>query len=754
MSKHLVIVESPTKAKTIKRYLGHDYVIMASKGHVKDLPKEELGVDVDGGFLPHYVTIHGKGTVLKEIRKQSQEADVVFLAPDPDREGEAIAWHLAEEIRRPKNGPGKIMRVLVNEFTQRGVQEAFANPRTLNSDLFNSQQARRILDRLVGYQLSPLLWDKVRRGLSAGRVQSVAVRLVVDREREIEGFKPVEFWRLELLLEGSTPPPFWARLFKHKGKELKIPNAQEAQHHMEALAKESYRVAQVEQKERHRQPPPPFITSRLQQDASRWLKMPPKRTMMIAQRLYEGLELGGRGQTGLITYMRTDSTRVSEEAIRAARQHIREHFGADRLPAKPRHYTASKKAQDAHEAIRPTDVELTPDAVKPFLAPEQHGLYALIWRRFVASQMSSAVYDATTIDVQAGPYLLRASGTVLRSPGFLELYKNGTDEDQTEGNGESDGPLPLLRVDDPLRKLDQRSEQRFTQPPPRFTEATLIRELEERGIGRPSTYASIISTVLDKEYVHKQTGRLHPTELGRTVTDLLVESFPRVLNVEFTAEMETELDKIEEGQLDWVELLNSFYGPFSQTLERARKEMRDLKRETIPTDLLCPECGAAMVIRWGKNGSFLACSGYPKCRTTREFERVDGKIVVVQPKMETNGTCPKCGSPMVIKTGRFGRFRACTNYPQCTQTAPVTTGVRCPTCQEGELVEKRTRRGKKFWGCNRYPTCKFASWNEPLDRPCPQCAYPMLFVKVGRDGTSKLVCSQCSYQGSLDQENG
>jgi DNA topoisomerase-1 len=752
--KNLVVVESPAKARTIERYLGKGYVVRASKGHVKDLPKKELGVDVDAGFVPRYVTVRGKGNILKEIRKLSRDVERVYLAPDPDREGEAIAWHIANEIGYGKKRAPEIERVLINEITKQGIQEAFAHPQQLDENRYNSQQARRILDRLVGYQLSPLLWEKVRRGLSAGRVQSVAVRLVVDREREIEAFDPVEYWRIEAHLKGEKPPSFWARLLRYQGEELTIGNAREAERHFGALETADYSVDRVQRKKRRRNPQAPFITSRLQQEAARKLRMSPKRTMMVAQKLYEGVDLGGdEGRVGLITYMRTDSTRVSSAALTAVRAYIRKQYGKEWAPSRPRHFAKSKKAQDAHEAIRPTSVDRSPEAVKSHLKRDEYRLYDLIWKRFVASQMSAAIYDATIVDVKAGDYQLRATGSVLRFAGFLALYQEGKDDDDNgNGNGDKDRKLPQLKEGEPLEKLDLSKEQRFTKPPPRFTEASLVRELEERGIGRPSTYASIITTIRSKHYVEKQKGRFVPTELGTVVTDLLVENFPHVLDVEFTAGMEGQLDKIEDGRLGWVEVLKDFHDDFSKTLDRARQQMRNLKRETIPTDIECDKCGAMMVVRWGKNGSFLACSAYPDCRNTREFSRDNGKIVVVEPTLEPAGECDECGAPMVIKTGKFGRFRACTRYPDCKNTAPIPTGVTCPTCGKGDVVEKRSRRGKTFYGCERYPDCKYATWDEPIPQPCRSCDSPFIARKVSRSGRERIVCPSCGSSQKLQGE--
>jgi DNA topoisomerase-1 len=753
MGKNLVVVESPAKAKTLSRYLGKDYVVTASKGHVKDLPTKELGVDIGAGFVPQYVPMRGKGALLKEICKLGKSADTIYLAPDPDREGEAIAWHIAEELRSGKQQPKNVYRVLITEITKNGVKDAFTRPLQLNENRYNSQQARRILDRLVGYQLSPLLWDKVRRGLSAGRVQSVAVRLIVDREREIAAFQPVEYWKIEVNVEGQTPPDFWARLHRYKGEEIPVGDGTHAAAVVEALEAADYVITRVERKERRRQPQPPFITSTLQQDAIRKLHMNAKRTMQVAQKLYEGIPLGEEGPTGLITYMRTDSTRVSDQAIDGVRAYIGDRYSARHLPVKPRTFAKSKKAQDAHEAIRPSDVNRTPDSVKAHLNRDQFRLYQLIWRRFVASQMADALYDGTSVDIQAGDYTLRATGSVLTFAGWLDVYTEADDEDQSPVAQSDDNALPILEEGQRLEKREVRAEQKFTKPPPRFTEATLVKELESQGIGRPSTYASIISTIQDKGYVEWQERRFFPTELGMVVTDLLVESFPDVLNTEFTAEMEDELDKIEEGTAGWVEVLSNFYEPFRVDLDKARKEMRDLKREAEPTDIACEKCGSQMVIRWGKNGSFLACSAYPECKSTQEFKREDGKIVLVQPEVAVSGVCDKCGADMVIKTGKFGRFRACSRYPECKNTAPVGTGVTCPDCSKGELVEKRSRRGKIFFGCNRYPDCKHATWDRPVPVPCPHCDSQFLLSKVSRDGTERLSCPVCKAQISAGESD-
>ncbi len=748
MAKNLVVVESPAKARTIERYLGKDFKVTASKGHVKDLPTKELGVDVGDDFSPQYVTVRGKGTILTEIRKLSRKAERVYLAPDPDREGEAIAFHIEQEINGGKKKT-PVFRVLINEITKRGIKDAFANPLELNRDKYNSQQARRVLDRLVGYQLSPLLWDKVRRGLSAGRVQSVAVRLVVDREREIEAFVPDEFWRIEAHLKANEPPTFWSKLHWQDGKEIKVTNGEDAQKVVDVLNSSQWIVDRVERKQRRRQPTAPFITSTLQQDAARKLKMNAKRTMRIAQKLYEGVSIDGE-PTGLITYMRTDSTRVSDVAVEEARKYVEDKYGKKWLPPKPRTFATKKKAQDAHEAIRPTSALRDPESLKQYLDRDQFRLYQLVWRRFVASQMAAAKFDATTIDIAVGPYTFRATGSVLVFKGFLEVYMEAKEE--AKAGSDRDKLVPPLEKGEVLEKLELKSEQCFTKPPPRYSEASLVKELEEQGIGRPSTYASIISVIQDKGYAEKQNGRFHPSELGRVVTDLLVESFPDVLGIEFTAGMENELDKIEEGKLPWTKVLSTFYKPFSATLEKARKEMRNIKREQTPTELNCEECGSQMVIRWGKNGSFLACSAYPDCRNTREFKREDGKIVLVTPEVITAGSCDKCGADMIIKTGKFGRFRACSAYPTCKNTKPVTTGVTCPKCSKGEVVEKRSRRGKVFYGCNTFPTCQYASWDELIPKACEHCDSTYLLRKSSRDGAGKVTCPTCQSVFKADEE--
>jgi len=739
MSKGLVIVESPAKVKTLEKFLGGDYIIKASVGHIKDLPEGELGVDLEKDFQPQYVTITGKAKVIRELKKASKGVKNIYLGPDPDREGEAIAWHIAEEIG---NGDKKIYRVLFNEITKKAVLDAIQHPGKLQQSKYEAQQARRILDRLVGYQVSPVLWEKVRRGLSAGRVQSVAVRIVCEREREIQDFVSEEYWSLTATLKGKeSPVSFDAKLTKWKGKKVKMANEAEALAIRKALESAPYSVSKVVQQEKQRHPLPPFITSRLQQDAYRKLSFPAKKTMWIAQKLYEGVDLGPLGTVGLITYMRTDSVRVSTEAIQQVRGWIKDRFGDSYLPPKPNVYKSRKGAQEAHEAIRPTSIDLEPDQVKSSLEKDQWALYKLIWDRFVASQMPSADFLQTTVEIKAGDGVFTAVGTVPVFQGFMALYVEGED-DQENGNGEK--KLPSLTEGQVLDLLSLASKQHFTLPPYRYSEATLIKELEEKGIGRPSTYAAILATIKEKQYVRLEKGKFFPTELGCLVNDLLVVNFPDIFDIEFTAQMEENLDHIEEGEKDWVETLKEFYVPFEKDLEMAKVSMRDVKRELIPTDAVCERCGSKMVKRWGKRGYFLACSSYPECRYTREVEG-NGENQV-----ETDAKCEKCGNPMVIKNGKFGRFLACSNYPTCKFTRSLDTGVQCPEegCG-GLIVERRTRKGRTFYGCANYPNCTYALWDKPIPEKCPQCGFPFMVEKVGKGGvTKRCPKKECGYRST------
>jgi DNA topoisomerase-1 len=735
-------VESPAKARTLKGYLGKDFLVEASVGHVKDLPKTQLGVDVEQDFEPHYAVIRGKGKVLQQLKAAARKADAVYLAPDPDREGEAIAWHIAQEIRS-KREERPIHRILIREITRKGVQEALAEPRALDQNLYNAQQARRILDRLVGYQISPILWRKVRRGLSAGRVQSVALRLVVEREREIRAFVAEEYWRLTASLEGSAPPVFAARLRAVDGKPAKIPDRETARAIHAELERQTFVLAKVERKEKRRSPAPPFITSTLQREAARKFRFPAKKTMSTAQRLYEGVDVEGQ-PVGLITYMRTDSTRLSNDAVQNCREYVRRTFGDVYLPPKPVFYRAKKSAQDAHEAIRPTSMDLSPERVKPYLEADQFRLYKIIWERFVACQMAPALFDQTTFDVQAGRFQLRATGSILKFPGFMALYVEGTDEPDPEATDEEGRVLPDLKEGETLSLRDLVDTQHFTQPPARFTESTLVKELEDRGIGRPSTYAQILSTLRDKGYAGMVERRFQPTDLGELVNDLLVDNFPQVLDVGFTAQMEAELDSVEEGKRDWRILLKNFYGPFSRAVDQATEQMENVKAREEPTGLSCEQCGKAMVIRWGKNGFFLACSGYPDCRNTKEFRKAEDGSIVIEQGEATGERCPDCGAEMMIRKGRYGRFVACSRYPDCRHTQPVGTGVKCPNSGcGGDIVEKQSRKGKVFYACNRFPDCDFALWDRPVPRECPLCRNLLL---VEKGGTVRCPKRRCRYK--------
>jgi len=756
--KSLVIVESPAKANTINKILGKEFLVKASVGHIRDLPRKEMGVDVEKDFEPHYETIPGKEKVIRELRKTAKEADVVYLAPDPDREGEAIAWHIAAVIsgQRGKTKDEKIFRVTFNEITERAVREAMKRPGRIDLKKVDAQQARRIMDRLVGYGLSPLLWKKVRRGLSAGRVQSVAVKLVVDREREIEVFQKEEYWNIGLFLQGSVPPQFQARLYKHRGvlvvnreaegeERFLIRTAEDATKIAREIEAESLSISRIERKERKRSPYPPFTTSTLQQEAARKLRYTAKRTMMLAQQLYEGIELGEEGSVGLITYMRTDSVRVAPEAQQFARKNIEKRFGKDYVPEKPSAYKSKAGAQEAHEAIRPTDMDRAPETLKQFLSKDLYNLYALIWNRFIASQMSPARLEQTTFIIEnpAKNLEIRASGTVVRFDGFMALYTESKDEIEEEEGG----ILPLLKTGDTLKLMEVKPTQHFTQPPPRYTEATLVKALEEKAIGRPSTYATILSTIQDRKYVHKAEGRFAPTELGIVVNDLLVDKFPELIDIGFTAKMEDELDRIEEGRMKWVKVLKDFYKPFSRDLSEATKTLGKIRPADIPTEVECEKCGKPMVIKWGRHGRFMACSGYPDCRNTRPLDIQEPKPL----SQMTEETCEVCGSPMVLKSGRFGKFLACSRYPECKTTKPLSSGVKCPE-DGGDIVERRTKKGRSFWSCSNYPKCRFATWNRPVPKKCPSCGADFLLSKREKTGELILFCrkKECGYQEKLE----
>jgi len=818
--KSLVIVESPAKAKTIQKYLGKGFTVEASLGHVKDLPKSTLGVDTSNEFETDYVVIPGKEKVLAKLKKLAGPMDAIYLAPDPDREGEAIAAHLAFELEGNGHGkkakkkkkqnedaevaPPRIQRVTFNEITKRAVQAAFEHPRAIDQNLVDAQQARRVLDRLVGYQVSPLLWDKVRRGLSAGRVQTVALRLIVEREREIKAFEKKEYWTIDAHLAASKPPAFDAR-FLGKGEEkIEVTNGEDAEKIRAAIEHAEWLVRSVDKKERRRNAAPPFTTSKLQQDSSRKLRFSVKRTMMIAQRLYEGVELGEEGLVGLITYMRTDSTRVAPEAIQEVREYVGKEYGAAYLPETPNTYKEKKEAQAAHEAIRPTSAMRHPDQVKQYLKEDEFKVYKLIWQRFVASQIMPAVFDQTTVDIDAKSkngdvYWFRVTGSVLKFDGFLRVY-----EESKEGKDEEDEELkhklPALDAGQKLTLKELKPEQHFTEPPPRYNEASLVKELEERGIGRPSTYSAILSTIQERQYVQKLGGKFTPTEIGLVVTDLLVENFRDIFDVAYTAGLEEKLDDIEEGKEKWTDTLAEFYKKFTKDLKYAEKHMENIKRMEKPTDEKCEKCGAPLVIKWGRHGSFYACStydkedpntctftkenpinlpdldsadvqettqeeycencgrvmvlkrgrfgqfmactGYPDCKTTRRLDQ--GKKV---PDIPLDEVCPKCGRNMMIRHGRFGEFTACSGYPECKYVKQNYIGVKCPECKEGDLVEKRARKGNTFYGCGNYPKCKFTSAHRPIAEKCPSCGGEYLVQKFLKDGPV-VACpnKECDYE--------
>jgi len=803
LAKGLVIVESPAKAKTIQKYLGSGYEVEASLGHIKDLPKKSLGVDLDNDFETEYVVIPGKEKVVAKLKKLAKSADAIYLAPDPDREGEAIAAHLAEELggdsvdgKRKKKNPIIIRRVTFNEITKRAVQEAFQHPRDIDTHLVDAQQTRRVLDRLVGYQISPLLWDKVRRGLSAGRVQTVALRLIVEREREIKAFTPLEYWTLDAHLQGAKPPAFDARLHGTNPKQNVLPNEEAAKQLEAALKDATWTVASVEKRERRQNATPPFTTSKFQQDASRKLRFSVKRAMMIAQRLYEGIDLGDEGTVGLITYMRTDSPNVSKDALVEVRDLIGKDYGPQFLPEEPNAYKSKKGAQEAHEAIRPTSVARHPDSIKQYLQEDEYKVYKLIWQRFVASQMNPAVFDQTTVDIDAltkagETHKFRVTGSVLKFEGFLKVYEESKDTRDEEDEALKH-KLPQLVQGQKLTLRELKPEQHFTEPPPRYNEASLVKELEEKGIGRPSTYAAIISTIQERQYVQKVGGKFIPTEIGFVVTDLLVANFKDIFDPLYTARLEEELDEIEEGKERWTDALADFYKKFERELHYAEKHMENVKRMEKPTDEKCERCGSPLVIKWGKHGSFYACSaydktdpnsctftkenpidlpdldsadvqettqeeycencgrpmvlkrgrfgqfmactGYPDCKTTRRLDQ--GKKV---PDIPLDEKCPQCGRNLLLRHGRYGEFISCSGYPECKWVKQNYIGVKCPECKTGDLAEKKARRGNIFYGCSNYPKCRFTSAYKPIAEACPECGSPYLLEKNLKSGTF-IVC--------------
>jgi DNA topoisomerase-1 len=881
MARSLVIVESPAKAKTINKYLGKNYIVKASIGHVLDLPKKTIGIRLPDEpdeaeavpkkkvrakkgskkakvkpvrkpvtlddvkiFEPTLQIIHGKGKVMNDLRKAANTADAVYLAGDPDREGEAISAHLAMVLSKPskfveqeaspprwkkKNAkpepvvekeeadpkkeippidPKKIFRVTFNEITPKAIRAAFDHPREVNADLVDAQQARRVLDRIVGYKVSPLLWDKVRRGLSAGRVQTVALRLIVEREQQIRAFTPQEYWSIHAMLDAGEPPLFEAKLVRFKGEDIAIDNQEGADAVLAALNKAKWEVASVTQKEKKRNAPPPFTTSKLQQAAYNRLRYTAKRTMGIAQRLYEGVELGPDGLTALITYMRTDSVNVSQDALAQVRDLIPERFGSSYLPEKPNFYKSKKDAQEAHEAVRPTDVSRTPEDVRKFLDDDLFKLYQLIWQRFVASQMLPAVFDQTTIDISAGDYTFRATGSVQKFDGFLRVYQmpaaNADREDDEKGDEGEGNALPRVSEGQVLKLDAIRPEQHFTEPPPRYTEATLVKELEEDGIGRPSTYASIISTIVEREYVKKDQGRFTPTMLGERVSVLLVRSFEDVFDVTFTARLEEELDEIEEGKLHWREAVKEFWEKFIVDLDRASDEMLSYKAgiatgkkcekcgqgellerisrhgfflgcsrypdcdfiQDLSPELgeegdaenkveYCDNCGKEMAIKRGRFGVFLACTGYPDCKTTRRL--VEGTRIARQPDEPLHEKCPTCESGLVKKHGRFGEFIGCSAYPKCKFTRPITMGIKCPKCHQGEFVRRgsagRGGRPRIFYGCSRYPDCDFTTPFMPIPETCPKCGAEFIVEKKSKIGMVRSCIKEgCDWEKLIDDQ--
>jgi len=871
MARSLVIVESPAKAKTINKYLGKNYVVKASVGHVLDLPRKTIGIrlpdeddvpqkkkrakkgakkvkekkvrkpvtlDDEKIFEPTLQIISGKGKVINDLRKAANTAEAVYLAGDPDREGEAISAHLAMVLakphkfeeqepsaprfgRKPKpvdpaeeeekkkaakeipaTDPKKIFRVTFNEITPKAIRAAFEHPRAVDTSLVDAQQARRVLDRIVGYKVSPLLWDKVRRGLSAGRVQTVALRLIVEREQLIRAFVPQEYWTIHAMLEAGEPPIFEAKLTKYKGEDIAIGNQEASDKVLAALKKAKWQVATVTQREKKRNPPPPFTTSKLQQAAFNRLRYTAKRTMSLAQKLYEGVELGEEGSVALITYMRTDSVNVSNDALAQVRELIPERFGSNYLPEKPNFYKSKKDAQEAHEAVRPTDVSRAPEDVRKYLDDDLFKLYQLIWQRFVASQMLPAVFDQTTIDISAGDYTFRATGSVQKFDGYLRVYQmpaanadREDDEKDDEGEGKA---LPRVSEGQVLRLDEIRPEQHFTEPPPRFNDATLVKELEEDGIGRPSTYANIISTLVEREYVRKEQGRFFPTMLGERVSILLVKSFEDVFDVTFTARLEEELDEIEEGKLHWREAVKEFWEKFIVDLDKAGDEMlsykagistgkkcekcgqgellerisrhgfflgcsrypdcdfiQDLSPE-LPEQAdgeakveICDNCGKEMAIKRGRFGVFLACTGYPDCKTTRRL--VEGTRIARQPDEPLDEKCPTCGEGLIKKHGRFGEFIGCSGYPKCKYTRPITLGIKCPKCNEGEFVRRgsigRGGRARIFYGCSRYPDCDFTTPFQPIAEPCPKCGAPFIVEKKSKIGLVRTCIKEgCDWE--------
>ena len=713
---------------------------MATVGHIIDLPKSKTGVDVDNKFQPDYVVIDGKDKIIKQLRAAAKEVDHVFLAPDPDREGEAIAWHVANSLKKGRGINATFSRIAFNAITKKAVMEAFDHAREIDMNLVNAQQARRILDRLVGYEVSPFLWKTLARGLSAGRVQSVALRIICEREELVRAFVPQEYWEIEAEFANKKKQTFTAKLAKIDGEKPELPDQQTTDTILADLKAQDYTIADVKIGTKKRNPLPPFITSTLQQEAAIKLGFAPNKTMRIAQALYEGIDLKTKeGTVGLITYMRTDSVRVEPDAIEEARSFIKKNYGSEYLPESARIYKTKKSAQDAHEAIRPTYLEYSPDKLKRALTDDRMKLYSLIWDRFIASQMNPAVYDTVSVDITGGKYLFKASSLNLKFDGYLKVYRE-SESNGKNGNGYAGGKaeLPSLKQNDVVTANAFNPSQHFTKPPPRFSEASLVKELEAQGIGRPSTYAQIIMTLKSRKYADLSERRLIPTELGFAVTKILVENLDRLFAVSFTATMEQELDEIEEGKVEWTDVLSEFYDPFSENMAALKGKAKEIKESLIEkTDEMCQNCGSPMVIKWGRNGRFLACSAYPECKTTRPLE--EEEIAA-----ETDVICEKCSANMVVKNGRFGKFLGCSNYPKCTHTQAITTGVKCPKegCT-GEIVERKSKRGRVFFGCTNYPNCDFASWSQPVNEPCKVCGHVFLVEKNTKAKGLHHYCPEC-----------
>jgi DNA topoisomerase I len=738
--KSLIIVESPAKAKTINKYLGHDYIVEASVGHIKNLPKSRIGIDVENGFVPEYETIKGKDEVIERLRDHAGKAKAIFVATDPDREGEAIGWHIARAVE-DKNP--NVYRVLFHEITQRGITEAMEKPGRIDTNLVDSQQARRAMDRLVGYKISPFIWKTVFYGLSAGRVQSVALRLICEREEAINSFLANEYWSIigEFQVQGTDP--FFAKLFKVSGEDPVIGNSTTAEGYVNDIQKQSFEVVDVQRKPVKRNPGAPFITSTLQQEAARRLRFPSKRTMMFAQKLYEGIELGDEGRVGLITYMRTDSTRLSEDAVKEVREYIYTNYGKEYLPHEPRQFKKGKSSQDAHEAIRPTSTKYTPKFVKKFLDEEIYELYSLIWNRFVASQMSAAVFEQLTVDIKGGDYLFRATDSIPKFRGFLQVYDDVADETEQSPDEDPVSRLPATLGQNQRAHLTNLiPNQHFTKPPGRFSESTLVKELETQGIGRPSTYALIVDTIQARKYVEQRDRRLYPTELGMTVNRILIQNFPHLFDVTFTARMEEELDTIASGKQSYEQVMSDFYNPFIKDVEGVDKRSAAIKKSLQEkTDEVCDLCGKPMIIKWGRNGRFMACSGYPTCRNTKPHPDEQE-----QAKRMSGMKCELCGGDMIVKGGKFGSFLGCSNYPTCTNTKPLSIGVQCPKCKDGYVIERKTKRKRIFFGCSRYPDCDFASWDRPVDQKCDTCGNEYMVEKRSATRGEFLLCPSCKAE--------